>query len=149
MKNSMRCGECGEKKLERVNVNGKFSAPYLDYPRAYLTTDLILPVCQNCGNHGIENNDAENIDHAMEESVRDQASQFLETIKARADVTGMRLAYILGVTPEYISIIQNKKKTPSFHFWNILRYFAKHPDRISTELDPLTDVRSENLLRRA
>jgi hypothetical protein len=71
MKKSMRCGECGERKFERVNVKGKFSAPYREHTKVLVTTDLMLSVCQNCGNYAVENDDAAKIDRAMEESLRE------------------------------------------------------------------------------
>jgi hypothetical protein len=70
VKKLMRCGECGERKFERVNVKGKFFSPFREYQKVLVTTDLILPVCQNCGNYGLENDDGSKIDRAIEESLR-------------------------------------------------------------------------------
>ena len=145
----LRCGECGERKFEEQNVRGKFSAPWRDFPRAYLTKDLLLPICANCGNYAIVDDEAERMDETMEASVRDQASQFIDIIKSKADVTAVKLASLIGVTPEYISMLSNRKNTPSYQIWNMLKLIATDPKKITTELDPNWDIRKENLLLRA
>lgn len=116
---------------------------------AYLTKELELPVCGNCGNYAIVDDEAERMDLAMEASVRDQASQFIDIIKAKAGIKGTNLASLLGVTPEYISMLSNKKNTPSYLIWSMLKLVATDPKRLTAELDPSRDIRKENLLIRA
>jgi DNA-binding transcriptional regulator YiaG len=145
----LRCGECGERKFEQKNVKGQFSTPWRDFPRAFLTQDLHLPVCGNCGNYAIEGDEAEQLDAAIEASVRDQASQFIEVIKAKANITGVKLAKLVGVTPEYLSMLSNHKNTPSYQVWNMLKLIANDPKKLTAELDPDWDIRKKNLLLRA
>jgi hypothetical protein len=103
---------------------------------AYLTKELELLDCGNCGNYAIIDDEAERIDLAMEASVRDQASQFIYIIKAKAGIKGTNLASLLGVTPEYISMLSNKKNTPSYLIWSMLKLVATYPKRLTAELDP-------------
>jgi DNA-binding transcriptional regulator YiaG len=145
----LRCGECGERKFHRQNVRGKFSTPWRDFPRAYLTKDLSILVCAQCNNYAIAGDDAERMDLAMNASVCDQASQFIEVIKAKANITGIKLASLIGITPEYLSMISNGKRTPSFQVWNLLKIIATDPVKLTTELDPTWDIRKFNLLLRA
>jgi hypothetical protein len=145
----LRCGECGERKFTETNVRGQFSAPWRDFPRAYLTQDLTLPVCGNCGNYAIVDDEAERIDAALDASVRDQTSQFIDVIKSKADITAAKLGTLTGLTPEYLSALGRRKATPSFRVWNLLKLVATDPKKITAELDPEWDIRKENLLLRA
>ena len=149
MTTKLRCGECGKRRFEQQNVKGKFSSPWRDFPRAFLTKDLTILVCNNCGNYAIVGNDAGNVDQAMTASVRNQTAQFIDVIKSKADITSVKLASLVGVTPEYLSMLANEKKTPTYRIWNILKIIARDPKRITTEMDPEWDFRKENLLLRA
>ncbi len=146
---SLRCGECGERKFGWQNVNGKFTTAWRDYPRAFLTKDLDLLVCGNCGNYAIVDDEADKIDLAMDASVRDQTAQFIDVIKSKAGITAAKLASAVGVSPEYLSMLSNEKKTPAYRVWNILKIIARDPKRITMEMDPNWDLRKENLLLRA
>jgi DNA-binding transcriptional regulator YiaG len=149
MTTKLRCGECGERRFERQNVKGQFSTPWRDFPHAYLTKDLRLLVCGNCANYAIDDDDADQIDLAMDASVRDQTSQFIDVIKSKANITAMKLASLVGITPEYLSMIYNGKRTPSFQVWNLLKLVATDPVKLTAELDPGWDIRKKNLLLRA
>ncbi|MCX6128100.1 MAG: hypothetical protein NTX25_03430 [Proteobacteria bacterium] len=109
----------------------------------------MLPVCGNCGNYAIIDDEAEKIDQAMEASVRDQASQFIDIIKSKADITAIKLSELVGVTPEYLSMLSNQKNTPSYRTWNMLKLIATDPKKLTQELDPNWDIRKEKLLLRA
>lgn len=145
----LRCGECGERKFERKNVKGQFSAPWRDFSRAYLTKDLSLLTCGGCGNYAIIDDDAKKIDESIEASIRDQAAQFIDIIKSRTGISSVKLASLIGVSPEYLSTIYNQKLTPKFQLWNILKITASDPVKLTKELDPNRDIRKENLLLRA
>jgi len=149
MTTKLRCGECGERKFKRQNVKGKFSAPWRDFPCAYLTKNLDLLICGNCDNYAIIDDDADKMDVAMDASVRDQTSQFIDVIKSKADISSIKLASIIGITPEYLSMIYNAKRTPSFQVWNFLKLVATDPVKLTAELDPTWDIRKENLFLRA
>lgn len=146
---NLRCGECGLKAFEHVDVKGKFAIPWRDYPRAYLTKSLILPVCQNCENYAHSGEESALIDEAIEASIKDQTKQFIEVIKEKADITSLKLASTIGLSPEFISMLLNQKKVPSFQLWNELRVIAKDPVNRIAEMNPELDVRTENLLLRA
>lgn len=145
----LRCGECGDRKFERKNVKGQFSAPWRDFSRAYLTKDLNLLICGNCGNYAIVDDDAKKIDESIESSIRDQAAQFIDIIKSKTGISSATLAFTIGISPEYLSTIYNQKQTPKFQLWNLLKVIAGDPVKLIAELDPNRDFRKENLLLRA
>ena len=145
----LRCGECGNKAFENLDVKNKLAIAWHDFPKAYLTKSLVLPVCQKCGNHAQTAGDAARIDEAMESSVKDQVKQFIDVIKTKAHVTSAKLASTVGVTPEFISLLVNQKRIPSFQIWNELRLIAQDPVNRIKEMDPELDVRDQNILLRA
>lgn len=144
-----RCGECGEKIFKRRNLNGSVSMPWRDFPIAYVTKDLELWTCENCGNYVITAGDAEKIDAAVEASIRDQTSQFIDIIKSKSGKSLEELSAIIGISPQYLSNIRNEKRTPSFHLWNLLKIIAICPKDLIQKMDPSLDIRKENLLLRA
>jgi DNA-binding transcriptional regulator YiaG len=144
-----RCGECGKKAFVIENVKNKHSQPWRDFPRAYVTVDLNLAVCQECGNYSIgSREDAQKIDAAIEASIKSQVSQFIQIIKNRTQIKSSELAEIVGVSPSYLSQLSSQKKLPSFQVWNFLKGLAKNPDQIDI-YKPSFDFVKDNLLLRA
>jgi len=143
---NVRCGECGKREFEVQNVNGKFSAPWKTFPKVFLTKDLELPICLNCGNYIIVGDAADRINAALEASIRDQTAQFLTIIKSKAGITAAKLGELVGVSAEYLSLLGSEKRTPTYKVWNLLKIIARDPKRISLEMEPNWDLRKENLL---
>ncbi len=85
----------------------------------------------------------------MDASARNQSTQFIEVIKAKAGITSIKLASLIGVTSEYLSMIYNQKRTPAFQVWSLLKLIATDPIKLTAELDPGWDIRKKNLLLRA
>lgn len=145
----IRCGECGNRDLERRNMKGVLKTPWKDFPTVYLTKDLELWHCPRCGNTPYEGHDPERVDEAVEASVRDQASQFIDIIRSKADLSMEELARRIGISREYMSGIRSQKRTPSFTVWNVLKAIATDPKAMIERFDPELDPADANLLLRA
>ena len=143
------CGECGAKAYARRAVSGHWKHPWKDFPSVFVTEELVLWVCGECGCSAVTQGDAERIDSAVEASIRDQASQFLDVIKSKSGLSFEEIAGRLGVAPSYLSSLRSKRKTPSFHLWNVLKVMAIDPKQMAERLDPNLDIEAENILLRA
>lgn len=148
MSSKLRCGNCGNRALERLNFNGVLKTHWKDYPLVHLTTDLELWHCPKCDETPYESGDPARVDEALEASVRDQASQFIDIIRSKANYSTERLARSIGITPEYLSSIRSQKRTPSFAIWNVLKAIAADPVLMLMRFDPETDPLEANLLLR-
>ena len=144
-----RCGECGAKKYSRQLIRGKWNKPWKDFPSVFLTQELELWVCGSCGSHAITPGDSQKIDKAIEESIRNQISQFLELIHSKSGQTYESIAQRLGYSSAYISSLKNGNKTPAFKLWNQLKSIAIAPQTEMEKLDPNYDIIKNNLLLRA
>lgn len=144
-----KCGECGARAFALKNVRGQWKHPWKDFPSVYITKDLELWVCQECGNTASTLGDPEKTDAAVETSIRDQASQFLDIIKSKSGLTFEEIATRIGVDPSWLSSLRSKKATPSFHLWNLLKVTAIDPKIMTERLDPNYDIVAQNILLRA
>ncbi len=143
-----RCGGCGAKAYARKNVKGWRDSPWKDFPGVLLTVDLVLWACRECGETASGPGDPERTDEAVEASVRDQASQFLDIIKSKSGLSFEEMARRLGVAPSWLSSIRSKKVTPSFQLWNVLKVVAIDPKLMTERMRPDYDILAENLLLR-
>jgi hypothetical protein len=144
----LRCGGCGNRELERKNMRGVLRSPWKDYPFVFLTKDLELWHCPKCNETPYESGDPDRVDEAMEASIRDQASQFIDIIKGKAGCSIEEMANRIGISPEYLSSIRSQKKTPSFTVWNVLKVIASDPKAMFAHFDPRIDPVAANLLLR-
>lgn len=144
-----RCGECGEKAYVIKTLVGPWQKQWKDYPFIFLLEDLELWVCGHCHSHAVTPGDAEKIDRAIENSVREQTSQYLKIIKAKTDLSFEQIAVRIGKSPAYVSSLLNKKKTPAFGLWNQLKSAAIDPVVEMQRLDPKLDIIKKNILLRA
>ena len=144
-----RCGECGERRLALKTVRSEFKSPWRDYPLAFVTCDLNLWVCGSCKNYVLIGGDAANIDNAMDKSVRDQASQFIDIIRSKTGLTSGQVAELVGVSPQHLSSIHSGKIRPSFSTWNFLKVMATDPVSLVKQANPAMDIVHENMLLRA
>jgi transcriptional regulator with XRE-family HTH domain len=143
-----RCGGCGAKAYARKNVRGWRDSPWKDFPGYLLTVDLVLWTCGECGETASVSGDPERTDEAVEASIRDQASQFLDIIKSKSGLSFEEIARRLGVAPSWLSSIRSKKATSSFQLWNVLKVVAIDPKLMTERMRPDYDILAENLLLR-
>jgi hypothetical protein len=144
-----RCGECGQKGYEKLAIKGHWRKPWKDFPSIFLTKDLEIWICSNCGAYASASSDAAKIDEAVESSIRDQVSQFLDIIHSKSGLTFEVIAYRLGYSPSYISTLRQRNATPAFKLWNQLKSISIDPKKEMANLDPDFDIIENNILLRA
>lgn len=145
-----RCGECNNRGFTLVKIHGIWERPWRDFPSVYLTEDFHVWRCNHCQAEASEAGSGAEADIAIERSLRNQTSQFLEVIKGRTGLSYEEIAKRIGISAPYLSNLRTEKKTPSFSIWNMLKMSAKHPEILKEVLDPNYDIEAANiLLRRA
>ena len=144
-----RCGECGQKAYVKQAIKGQWKKPWKDYPSVFLTKKLELWVCSSCGCYASASGDAARIDAAVESSIRDQTSQFLDIIYSKSGLTFEVIAQRLGYSASYISTLRQRNATPAFKLWNQLKSISIDPKLEMSNLDPDYDIIAHNILLRA
>lgn len=144
-----RCGECGQKAFVMRSIKGLWKKPWKDFPSVFLTTNLEVWVCSDCGTFAIATGDAARIDDAVESSIRDQVSQFLNVIHSKSGLSFEVIAQRLGYSRSYISTLRRKNATPAFKLWNQLKAISINPKQEMANLDPDYDIIENNILLRA
>jgi ribosomal protein L37AE/L43A len=143
-----RCPKCGEKKFKRINVKGTAHGVFVwkDFPKVFLSQDLNLWVCTNCGNQAMVKGDAQRLDKAIEASIREQVAQLIQIILDKSGLTLREVHRRTGISYQYLSNLKNKRRTPSFEKFNNLRLISTNPKSMLEILDPDRDFRMEDLL---
>lgn len=144
-----RCGECGQKAYVKRSIKGQWKKPWKDYPSVFLTKTLEVWVCSSCGHYASAARDAARIDNAVENSIRDQTSQFLDIIHSKSGLTFDVIAQRLGYSASYISTLRQRNATPAFKLWNQLKSISTDPKKEMAILDPDYDIIEQNILLRA
>jgi hypothetical protein len=144
-----RCGECGQKSYVLQKMKGHWKKPWKDFPSVFLTKNLELWICSACGTYASLVGDAARIDEAVESSIRDQISQFLNIIHSKSGLSFEVIAQRLGYSASYISTLRQKNATPAFKLWNQLKAVSINPKLEMANLDPDFDIIGNNILLRA
>jgi len=146
---SRKCGECGQKGYAKQAIKGHWKKPWKDFPSVFLTKNLEVWMCSHCDTYASASADAAKIDEAIESSIRDQVSQFLDIIHSKSGLTFEVIAKRLGYSPSYISTLRQKNATPAFKLWNQLKSVSIDPKKEMANLDPEFDIIENNILLRA
>jgi DNA-binding transcriptional regulator YiaG len=125
---NLRCGECGHRDLIIQNVRNKWGMPWKDFPWVLLILDFELPVCPKCGNTIIPGKAINALNEALESSIFQNTSELLTEIKEKYHLTYKEIGRLTGVTAQYMSMLLNEKKVPSYQFVQLLRIMNKHPE---------------------
>jgi hypothetical protein len=144
-----RCGECGQKAYVKQSIKGHWKKPWKDFPSVFLTKSLDVWVCSACAAYASVPGDAARIDDAVENSIRDQVSQFLNIIHSKSGFSFEVIAQRLGYSPSYVSTLRQKNATPAFKLWNQLKAVSINPKLEMANLDPDYDIIGNNILLRA
>lgn len=121
-----RCGQCGYKGIKEADVKGKVF-PFRDYPAALLVKSLRLAQCQNCGEVMLSVGDTKKLDALLEDSIKLQINQFIDSVMTREKCKQSDVAAHIGVSPEYLSEIKSGRKLPKFQTFNFLKTLAFEP----------------------
>jgi transcriptional regulator with XRE-family HTH domain len=68
------------------------------------------------------------LDDALEKSILKTISSLMLEIRETYHLTFKEIGRLIGVTPQYMSMVFNEKRIPSYHFVQLLRIIRKHPD---------------------
>ena len=123
----LRCGECGHVGLAMKDLAHWYKTPYRDFPNVTITESVEMPVCPECNNVIIPGDRSKFLDKAAETSLDNFVSITLNSVLSLKGMTGRKLAKLVGVTPEYISMILNHKKRASFQLTQLLLLIKLHP----------------------
>lgn len=123
----LRCGECGHRGLVWKDLNSWYEAPIYSFPKVKITKSIKMPTCPKCSNVVIFGNLGENLSVALEQSVCDLTVSIIEETMEKCGLTARKLSKILGVTPEYLSMLQHRKKVASFQLVQLLLVLRDDP----------------------
>jgi hypothetical protein len=126
----IRCGECGRKDVTEQNVRDRWGMPWRDFPFVKVESDLVLPMCSHCGNVIIPASAVDTIDNALQNAIQNLTKTLLSEIKKKHGLKLVNIAKLTGVTPEYLSMLLNKKKVPSFQLIQLLTILRLHPEMV-------------------
>ncbi len=129
----LRCGECGHVGLVMKDLANWYRTPYRDFPNVLITEPVEMPVCSKCNNLIIPGDRSKDFDEAIEKSIEKFVTNTLKDILSIGGMTGKKLAKLIGVTPEYISMLLNHKKKASFQLTQLLLLIKLYP-KLKTDL---------------
>ncbi len=132
-----QCGNCGKNTMTLQKVHGPFS--WKDFMSVVLLEPIDLLQCSNCGEIGYRPKDTETIDRSIEATIRALSGKLVETIIEREECSQTILAQRIGITPEYLSGIKSRTRTPGFQTFNMLKILAEEPSAFEIS-DPTFDI---------
>lgn len=95
-----------------------------------LREDLILPTCDSCGEHRLNEEDTERLDEALKRSYREQRREeqreLIESVTGRLAQT--EIEQILGLSSGYISKAKRGEKTLHSSTYRALLVLDEHPE---------------------
>lgn len=129
-----RCGDCGHVGFLKKDMAGILSVPHKEFPSVLITQSCLLWVCEKCNEVGLFSGDLKA--EVIEASIREQTAIFLSVALKKTNMKATKLATLLGVTPQYLSMLRNGTKTPGYSIWNTLRMIAEDPSAMKKRLTP-------------
>lgn len=133
------CGNCGAKAVRQVNLKDSwFNEPWKDYPRVFLSHDVLQYQCEKCGEYAGSRDSAAAFDEAVQKSIQDQVAQFIVRIKKKSRLSLVEIAARIPMGYQHLSDLKNHRSFPSYHFWALLHSIYKNPDLLD-QLDPRSD----------
>lgn len=136
---SRPCGNCGSLKIELVDLKGSwFNEPWKDFPRIYLSCEVLQYRCQNCGEFAGTRESAKAFDDAARKSISEQVSRFICRIKDKTRLSLVEIAARIPMGYQHLSDLKNQHAFPSYHYWALLHSIYKNPDLLD-QLDPRSE----------
>lgn len=134
------CGGCGEGMLRPTNVRGMVDE-HRDDPRVRIRDDLILPVCDVCGDMTFTEEQAAALDDALERSYRRkrlrQQRALINDLR-RAGLTQVQIERFANLSPGYVSKLRKGKLASgaTFRLLYLLHAFPREAMHAVSRLDP-------------
>lgn len=141
------CGGCGMGMLRPTNVAGMLMG-YRDDRRVRIREDLVLPVCDVCGDMALNAEHTDALDAALERSYRRkrlrQQRALINDLR-RAGLTQVQIERFANLSPGYVSKLRQGKLASgaTFRLLYLLHAFPQEALRVVSRLDPrLNDART-------
>jgi hypothetical protein len=145
--NGRACGGCGMGMLRPTNVAGMVM-DHRDDPHVRIRDDLILQVCDVCGDMALDLADTEALDAALERAYRRkrlrQQRALINDLR-RVGLTQVQIERFANLSPGYVSKLRKGKLASgaTFRLLYLLHAFPGEALRAVSRLDPrLKDVPS-------
>jgi hypothetical protein len=133
------CGNCGAQSVKKIKLKDTwFNEPWKDFPRVYVSNEVIQYRCEKCGEFAGTKDSAKAFDAAVRESIQVQVSYFVARIKEKTKLSLTEIAARIPMGYQHISDLKNHRSFPSYHYWSLLHSIYKNPDLLD-QLDPRSD----------
>lgn len=146
------CGSCGMGTMWLTNVRGMVMG-HRDDPRVQVRTDVLLPVCDTCGDMALDLPQTEALDAALAASYaarRRKLQCALINDLRRRGFTQQQIERFASVSPGYLSKLR-KGKIASGSTFRLLYLLHEFPDQAMAavaKLDPELDTAPASTARR-
>lgn len=139
LKKHRPCGECGADTINEVNLKNTWvNEPWKDFPKVYISCDLMQLQCSECGSFSGTRKTAQAFDEAVKQSISEQVSRFIEHIKKRSRLSLKTIAERIPMGYQHLSDLKNGRSFPSYHYWSLLSRISKFPELLD-QLDSSKD----------
>jgi hypothetical protein len=134
------CGACAQGMLRPMNIKGTVEA-HRDDPRVRVCDDLILPVCDVCGDMMLTEAQAAALDDALERTYRRkrlrQQRALINDLR-RAGITQVQIERFANLSPGYVSKLRKGKLASgaTFRLLYLLHAFPREAMDAVSRLDP-------------
>lgn len=146
------CGNCGEGMLRATNVAG-VAMEYRDDPAVRIRGELVLPVCDVCGDMALDAAQTAALDTALEESYRRkrlrQQRALINDLR-RQGLTQTHIERFANLSPGYVSKLRKGKLASggTFRLLYLLHQLPHEAVRVVSRLDPKLEEARARLERR-
>ena len=123
-----QCGVCGNAELRFDDVSAFCELSWRGFRGLKGNVPMYSWHCTSCGEILRQAMDAWSYDAIAEVAVREKVAAALRDAALRSGMTARQLGTLLGVTPEYLSMLASRKKTGSLLLWKALRLVADRQD---------------------
>jgi hypothetical protein len=123
-----RCGVCGNADLRFGDVSAFCELSWHGFKGLKGNVPMHSWHCTSCGEILRQATDSWSYDAIAEEAVRAKIAAALREAAERTGMNARQMGALLGVTPEYLSMLASRKKTGSLLLWKALRLLADRPD---------------------
>ena len=137
---SETCGTCGEGNFRETNVRGK-SFPFKDEPAVSVGEDVILPVCDACGEMRLDAHQTEAFSSALGRSYKRgliRKQRALINDLCEMGITQQQLERALALSPGYASKLRTGKvaSVTTYRFLYLLHARPSETLQVLARMDP-------------
>jgi hypothetical protein len=140
VRNGRACGSCGVGMLRPTSVVG-MTMEHRDDPRVRIRRELVLPVCDECGDMALDAAQTAALDEALEEAYRRkrmrQQRALINDLR-RKGMTQQQIERFANLSPGYVSKLRKDKLASggTFRLLYLLHQFPREAVSAISRLDP-------------